>query len=100
MTGGVRREISFSEKDAALRDDVHTLGALVGEVIREQGGQSLFQRVEAARIAAIRRREGGAAGDAELEAAVGGLGPRDVRELVHAFATYRSEEHTSELQSR
>src|SRR5881396_1232801 len=86
MNPSARREIRFSEKDAALRDDVHTLGALVGEVIREQGGETLFQRVETARIAAIRRREEGevgGAGDAELEAAVGGLGPRDVAELVH-----------------
>ena len=91
MNPSARREIRFSEKDAALRDDVHTLGALVGEVIREQGGETLFQRVETARIAAIRRREEGevgGAGDAELEAAVGGLGPRDVAELVHGFAAY------------
>src|SRR5206468_3565088 len=90
MNPSARREIRFSEKGAALRDDVHTLGALVGEVIREQGGETLFQRVETARIAAIRRREEGevGAGDAELEAAVGGLGPRDVAELVHGFAAY------------
>src|SRR5437762_1681046 len=38
----------------------------------------------------VRRREEGevGAGDAELEAAVGGLGPRDVAELVHGFAAY------------
>ena len=81
------REIRFAEKDAALRDDVRTLGALVGDVIREQGGEALFQRVEAARVAAIRRREGEAA-EAELEAAVGALGPQDAAELVHGFATY------------
>lgn len=83
-----RGVISFSDKDAALRDDVRTLGALVGEVIREQSGEALFQRVETARIAAIRRREGEAEGEAELQAAVGALGPRDVEELVHGFAAY------------
>ena len=81
------REIRFAEKDAALRDDVRMLGALVGDVIREQGGEALFQAVETARVAAIRRREGERA-EAELEAAVGALGPRDAAELVHAFATY------------
>ncbi|HKW42367.1 MAG TPA: phosphoenolpyruvate carboxylase, partial [Gemmatimonadales bacterium] len=85
-----RREMLFTEKDAALRDDVRTLGALVGDVIREQGGEALFQRVEAARVAAIRRREEGgeAEVDAGLQAAVGGLEPRDAGELVHGFATY------------
>jgi len=85
---GLCREIHFSDKDAALRDDVRTLGALVGDVIREQGGEALFQRVEAARVAAIRRREGESQGEAELEAAVRALGPREVAELVHGFGTY------------
>ncbi len=88
MSVGLRREIRFSDKDAALRDDVRTLGALVGDVIREQGGEDLFRRVEAARVAAIRRREGESEGEAELEAAVHALGPRDVAELVHGFGTY------------
>ena len=83
-----RREVRFADKDAALRDDVRTLGALVGDVIREQGGETLFQRVETARIAAIRRREGEAEGEEELEAAVQALGPQEVGELVHGFAAY------------
>jgi len=83
-----RREIRFTKKDAALRDDVRTLGALVGDVIREQGGEALFQAVETARVAAIRRREGEDGGEAELEATVDALEPRAAGELVHAFATY------------
>ena len=83
-----RREVRFADKDAALRDDVHTLGALVGDVVREQGGEALFQRVEAARVAAIRRREGEQRGEADLEAAVRSLPPRDVSALVDAFAAY------------
>jgi len=83
-----RREVQFADKDAALRDDVRTLGALVGDVIREQGGVALFQQVETARVAAIRRRETGEDGERALEAAVRGLGPREVGELVHGFAAY------------
>ena len=82
----LRPEIQFAEKDAALRDDVRTLGALVGDVIREQGGDVLFHQVEAARVAAIRRREAGA--EAELEALARTLSPREARELVHGFAAY------------
>jgi phosphoenolpyruvate carboxylase len=60
----------------------------VGAVIREQGGDELFAKVEGARVAAIRRREGEAAADGELQALVGALSPRDAGELVRGFATY------------
>jgi phosphoenolpyruvate carboxylase len=83
-----RREAQFTDKDTALRDDVRTLGALVGDVIREQGGEALFRLVETARVAAIRRREGGQEDEASLEATVQVGSPRDVGELVHGFATY------------
>ncbi len=53
-----RQNIQFPAKDAALREDVHALGGLVGEILREQGGEELFLRVEGDRVAAIRRREG------------------------------------------
>lgn len=84
----LRREVNFAEKDAALRDDVRTLGALVGDVLREQGGDVLFQRVETARIAAIRRREGDREAEPELLALVRSLAPRDAEELVRSFAAY------------
>src|SRR5690606_34975879 len=56
--GIVRADIVFEEKDRALREDVHRLGTLVGELVREQGGEALFDLVEAARRASIQRREG------------------------------------------
>jgi phosphoenolpyruvate carboxylase len=51
-----RREIHFPLKDAGLREDVGTLGALVGEVIREQAGERLLTEVGSARRVAIQRR--------------------------------------------
>jgi len=47
-----RQDIVFEDKDQALRDDVRTLGSLVGSLIREQGGEELFDFVETARIRA------------------------------------------------
>jgi len=44
-------------KEAPLRRDVRSLGALLGEVIREQGGDELFAQVEELRQGTIRRRE-------------------------------------------
>ena len=72
----------FAPKDVPLRDDVRTLGALVGDVIREQCGDTFFQLVERARHAAI------AGADDELHALLKGLAPRDAETLVRAFATY------------
>ena len=53
-----RADIFFAEKDKALREDVHRLGGLVGELVKDQGGEALFDLVEAARQAAIAHREG------------------------------------------
>ncbi|HZF16256.1 MAG TPA: phosphoenolpyruvate carboxylase [Steroidobacteraceae bacterium] len=83
-----RHEIQFPPKDAALRDDVHDLGALVGEILKEQGGTRLFDLVEGDRVAAIRRREGDPAGDSALRARVLDREPSAAKELVRAFSTW------------
>src|SRR5271155_1799954 len=44
-------------KEAPLRRDVRSLGMLLGEVLREQAGVPLFEKVEELRLSAIRRRE-------------------------------------------
>jgi phosphoenolpyruvate carboxylase len=44
-----RGQIHFPPKREPLRDEVHALGALMGEILREQGGAELFTLVEAAR---------------------------------------------------
>ena len=82
------RDIAFLPKDEPLREDVRLLGALVGDVIREQGGERLFEAVEAARHAAIRRREGEAGAAADVEAALGGMAAAEAAEVVRAFSTY------------
>jgi phosphoenolpyruvate carboxylase len=44
-------------KEAPLRRDVRSLGMLLGEVLREQAGDALYDAVEALRRTAIARRE-------------------------------------------
>ena len=44
-------------KEAPLRRDVRSLGTLLGDVLREQAGDDVFEAVEALRQGAIRRRE-------------------------------------------
>lgn len=82
------REVPFRTEDEPLRRDVGRLGELVGEVIREQGGSELFERVEQARHAAIRRREGTGHEATELEGALADLEAGEAAEIVRAFSTY------------
>lgn len=84
----VRRDIFFAEKDQALRDDVRRLGELVGELVMEQGGEALFDLVEAARKAAIAHREDDPDATAELHGLLGSLTPRTAIDFVRAFSTY------------
>ena len=49
-----RQSIQFPAKDLGLREDVHALGTLIGETLRDQGGEELFNLVEGDRLAAIK----------------------------------------------
>jgi phosphoenolpyruvate carboxylase len=84
----IRANIFFAEKDQALREDVHRLGELVGELVLEQGGEALFDLVEAARRASIAHREGDGAAYQELKGLLAALAPSTARELIRAFSTY------------
>ncbi|MFM7396896.1 MAG: phosphoenolpyruvate carboxylase [Gammaproteobacteria bacterium] len=83
-----RHDIEFPPKHAVLRDDVHMLGALVGEVLRDQGGAELFETVERDRMLAIARRSGDASAEAELERRVAGREPALARDLERAFSSW------------
>jgi phosphoenolpyruvate carboxylase len=52
-------------KEVPLRRDVRSLGMLLGEVLREQAGDAVFEAVETLRKVAISRREEDADGDAD-----------------------------------
>ncbi len=83
-----RSDIQFPPEHAALREDVHALGELIGLILREQGGEPLFELVELDRRAAIARREGDPAAAAELAASVRERPPALARELVRAFSMW------------
>ncbi|HEX7158484.1 MAG TPA: phosphoenolpyruvate carboxylase, partial [Edaphobacter sp.] len=50
-------------KEAPLRRDVRSLGMLLGEVLREQSGDALYEAVEELRRTAIARRDADSRGD-------------------------------------
>ncbi|HEX5420026.1 MAG TPA: phosphoenolpyruvate carboxylase, partial [Gammaproteobacteria bacterium] len=85
----LRADLFFAEKDKALREDVHRLGELVGELVREQAGEALYDLVEAARRASIAHREGeDGSAYKELETLLAALAPGSARDFIRAFSTY------------
>jgi phosphoenolpyruvate carboxylase len=91
-----RQDIEFAEKDAQLRHDVHELGNLVGELLREQCGEEVYEFVEAARRCAIGRREGDAEASARLDGILNGLSLSAARDFVRAFSTFFQGVNTAE----
>jgi phosphoenolpyruvate carboxylase len=83
-----RDDIQFPAKHSALRDDVHVLGALVGDVLKEQGGDALFDLVEQDRRLSIRRRAGDKQAAAELGVQLRGRAPQVARDLARAFSMW------------
>ncbi len=81
------RDPEFLPPDGALREDVGRLGAMVGRMLAEQGGEAFFGRVEQIRVAAIRRRNDGASVH-ELADSLAGLDAVDAEALARAFAIY------------
>jgi phosphoenolpyruvate carboxylase len=71
---------SGEAKEAPLRRDIRSLATLLGQVLREQAGDALFDAVEALRRTAIHRREAAADSDA-----AGGQLDR-ARDLTRDFA--------------
>src|SRR5262245_24788628 len=83
-----RPDIHFPLKDAALREDVHVLGGLVGEVLRDQGGDALFEAVEGDRQTAIGRRSGDADDALQLTIRTRNREANLAQDLVRAFSTW------------
>ena len=84
-----RESIQFPVKDAGLREDVHALGELIGQMLRDQGGDALLNLVEGDRQAALRRREGDAGvGDDNLEVRTQNRSPAAATDLTRAFSIW------------
>jgi phosphoenolpyruvate carboxylase len=95
-----RQSIQFPVKDAALREDVHALGGLIGETLRDQGGEEFFKLVEGDRVAALRRREGESEGATELENRTRDRSPAAATDLTRAFSIWFMAVNTAEKAHR
>jgi phosphoenolpyruvate carboxylase len=79
--------ISAEIKEKPLRRDVSSLGRLLGNVIKEQEGQNLFETVEALRTLSIAGRAGQSALDLRSDI-VRRISVTEAAKLAKAFAMY------------
>ena len=82
------REPLFPPRHRPLQADVSILGSLLGSVLREQGGERLFDTVESARLAAQERRAGDRGAGDRLAEILHDLPPADTEQVVRAFGAY------------
>src|SRR5260370_41089759 len=95
-----RQSIQFPFKESALREDVHVLGTLIGETLRDQGGEESFKLVEGDRLAAIHRRQGDAAEGAELQQRTMDRSASAATDLTRAFSIWFQAVNTAEKVNR
>src|ERR1700691_5659132 len=91
-----REDITFPPRHNPLREDIHALGHLLGEELREQCGEELLTLVDQDRLTAIRWREGVAGAADALAVRVRGRPPRLARELVRGVSAYFQLVHVAE----
>ncbi|MDY7559308.1 phosphoenolpyruvate carboxylase [Pseudomonas sp. 10B1] len=75
----------MADIDARLREDVHLLGELLGNTIREQRGPEFLEKIERIRKGAKAGRRGSAAGTEQLSTSVDELSEDELLPMTRAF---------------
>ncbi|MFL9877247.1 phosphoenolpyruvate carboxylase [Herbaspirillum rhizosphaerae] len=84
-----KRPVKSADKDAPLKEDIRLLGRLLGEVLRDQEGDAVFEVVETIRQTAVRfRRESDAKAGAELDKLLKKLTRDQTNSVVRAFSYF------------
>ncbi|WP_455205714.1 phosphoenolpyruvate carboxylase [Kaarinaea lacus] len=78
-----------NEHDKSLRARVKLLGSLLGEVIRSQEGEAIFQAVETLRTGYIKlRKQDDPAEEERLSQLIENLSPENLAQVVRAFSAF------------
>lgn len=75
----------MADIDARLREDVHLLGELLGNTIRDQRGPEFLDKIERIRKGAKAGRKGSVEGAEQLSSSVDGLGEDELLPVARAF---------------
>jgi phosphoenolpyruvate carboxylase len=78
-----------SEKDIPLREDIRLLGRILGDTVRSQEGDAVFDIIEGIRRSSIRfRRDEDQVARRELEAALNRLSRDETIQIIRAFSYF------------
>src|SRR5271155_5192240 len=81
--------IETEDKDLPLREDIRLLGRILGDTIREQSGDAVFETVENIRQNSVRfRRDEDLTARRDLEATLNSLKPKDALQIIRAFGYF------------
>jgi len=79
---------SQTDPHAPLRDDVRMLGGLLGDTLRQQVGQAIFDKVELIRKLAKQARDGDQAASQELNHVLESLSDDELSPVARAFTQF------------
>ncbi|MFM6987018.1 MAG: phosphoenolpyruvate carboxylase [Hydrogenophaga sp.] len=83
------RRAGAPDKDQPLIDDIRLLGRILGEVIREQEGQAMFDLIEQIRQLSVAfRRHADASADKALKRLLKGLSGQQTVSVIRAFTYF------------
>lgn len=95
------RSVKASDKDAPLKEDIRLLGRLLGDVLRHQEGEAVFEIVETIRQTAVRfRRDADRDAGAELDKLLKKLTRDQTNSVVRAFSYFSHLANIAEDQHR
>ncbi|WP_193179822.1 phosphoenolpyruvate carboxylase [Nisaea sediminum] len=82
-------QVAEDSKDAPLREDIRLLGRLLGDTVREQEGQGIFDVIEKIRQISIRfHRDDELQAKLELEELLARLSPDQSVQVIRAFSYF------------
>ena len=81
--------VDQTDKDHPLREDIRLLGRLLGDTIREQEGDRIFDLIELTRQNSITfQRDGDAQAKRQLESVLNDLDPDDTIAVIRAYSYF------------
>jgi phosphoenolpyruvate carboxylase len=90
MRGGIPEVMQLNESDAhaPLRHDVRLLGRLLGDALRHQTGQDIFDKIERIRTLGKQARDGVSEARGELIGVLSGLRDDELLPVARAFTQF------------
>ena len=76
------------DPNAPLRDDIRLMGNLLGDTLRQQVGQALYDKVEAIRVLGKQARDGNEAANQQLNQLLSALTDDELLPVARAFTQF------------